>query len=87
MPLRVWYLLGGRLPLRHREWVFRQATKPTWLAWFTVRAFLQPPDDEVRLPGGRGGGRAQGADAAGPGALRAGVAFGWVVHVECTVTL
>ena len=39
--LRVWYLLGGRLPLRHREWVFRQATKPTWLAWFTVRMFLQ----------------------------------------------
>lgn len=41
VPLRVWYLLGGRLPLRHREWVFRQATKPSWLAWFTVRMFLQ----------------------------------------------
>lgn len=41
VPLRAWYLLGGRLPSRHREWVFRQATKPTWLAWFTVRAFLQ----------------------------------------------
>ena len=40
-PLRLWYLLGGRLPMRHREWVFRQATKPTWLAWFSVRMFLQ----------------------------------------------
>ncbi|WP_447004852.1 DUF5313 family protein [Saccharothrix isguenensis] len=41
VPLRAWYLLGGRLPPRHREWVFRQATKPTWLVWFAVRMFLQ----------------------------------------------
>ena len=119
MPLRVWYLLGGRLPLRHREWVFRQATKPTWLAWFTVRMFLQvlpltvvidagagagpglavaagdrvrvvgagggrvlrgvvrdrehgPPDDEVRLPGGCGGGGAQGADGGGTRSVTSG---------------
>jgi hypothetical protein len=39
--LRAWYLLGGRLPARHREWVFRQATKPSWLLWFGVRMFLQ----------------------------------------------
>ncbi|XVV03711.1 DUF5313 family protein [Actinosynnema sp. CA-248983] len=39
--LRAWYLVGGRLPLRNREWVFHQATKPSWLAWFVVRAFLQ----------------------------------------------
>ncbi|WP_367134101.1 DUF5313 family protein [Saccharothrix sp. HUAS TT1] len=41
LPLRAWYLLGGRLPQRHREWVFQQATKPTWLFWFGVRMFLQ----------------------------------------------
>ncbi|GGP69672.1 DUF5313 family protein [Saccharothrix coeruleofusca] len=41
LPLRFWYLLGGRLPGRYREWVFQQATKPSWLAWFAVRSFLQ----------------------------------------------
>ncbi|CCH35571.1 DUF5313 family protein [Actinosynnema sp. NPDC047251] len=41
IPLRAWYLVGGRLPLKYREWVFHQATKRTWLAWFVVRAFLQ----------------------------------------------
>ncbi|MEV0676827.1 DUF5313 family protein [Actinosynnema sp. NPDC050436] len=41
VPLRAWYLVGGRLPLKYRDWVFHQATKPTWLAWFVVRAFLQ----------------------------------------------
>ncbi|MBW4715590.1 DUF5313 family protein [Saccharothrix obliqua] len=39
--LRAWYLVGGRLPMKYREWVFEQATKPSWLAWFVVRAFLQ----------------------------------------------
>ncbi|GAA1268369.1 DUF5313 family protein [Saccharothrix xinjiangensis] len=39
--MRSWYLLGGRLPQRHREWVFHQATRPSWLAWFTARVFLQ----------------------------------------------
>ncbi len=39
--LRAWYLVGGRLPMKYREWVFRQATKPTWLAWFVLRALLQ----------------------------------------------
>ncbi|RKT51675.1 DUF5313 family protein [Saccharothrix australiensis] len=39
--LRGWYLVGGRLPMRYREWVFHQATKPTWLVWFVVRALLQ----------------------------------------------
>ncbi|MEU5692873.1 DUF5313 family protein [Actinosynnema sp. NPDC020468] len=38
--LRAWYLVGGRLPMRYREWVFEQATKPSWLVWFTVRAFI-----------------------------------------------
>ncbi|GAA1338239.1 DUF5313 family protein [Saccharothrix algeriensis] len=41
LPLRAWYLIGGRLPLGYRDWVFHQATKPTWLAWFVVRALLQ----------------------------------------------
>ena len=41
LPLRVWYLVGGRLPQRHREWVFHQATKPSWLLWFGMRMFLQ----------------------------------------------
>ena len=41
LPLRAWYLLGGRLPQRYREWVFHQATRPSWLAWFVLRAFLQ----------------------------------------------
>ncbi|GAA3839578.1 hypothetical protein GCM10022243_02450 [Saccharothrix violaceirubra] len=40
-PLRLWYLVGGRLSARHREWVFHEATKPSWLVWFTVRSFLQ----------------------------------------------
>ncbi|MEU4801629.1 DUF5313 family protein [Actinosynnema sp. NPDC023587] len=39
--LRAWYLVGGRLPVKYREWVFRQATKPTWLVWFVVRALVQ----------------------------------------------
>ncbi|MGM1058827.1 DUF5313 family protein [Saccharothrix sp. Mg75] len=39
--LAAWYLVGGRLPQRYREWVFHQATKPTWLLWFGVRMFLQ----------------------------------------------
>ncbi|WP_440902136.1 DUF5313 family protein [Actinosynnema sp.] len=41
LALRLWYLIGGRLPQRSREWIFEQATKPSWLVWFTVRAFVQ----------------------------------------------
>lgn len=27
----LWYALGGRLPLRYREWVLRDVTAPTWI--------------------------------------------------------
>ncbi|MCP2164880.1 DUF5313 family protein [Goodfellowiella coeruleoviolacea] len=38
---RLWYLIGGRLPRRYREWVFADVTKPSWLAWFALRSVLQ----------------------------------------------
>ncbi|WP_436493176.1 DUF5313 family protein [Actinokineospora sp. HUAS TT18] len=41
VPLRLWYLLGGRVPQRYREWVFQDATGPKWMAWFTLRALLR----------------------------------------------
>jgi len=39
--LRLWYYLGGRLPQRHREWVFHNVTRPNWLLHFTARSLLQ----------------------------------------------
>jgi hypothetical protein len=39
--LRLWYLIGGRLPQRYREWVFQDVTRPDWLMRFTLRALLQ----------------------------------------------
>ncbi|MGH3859179.1 DUF5313 family protein [Actinokineospora sp.] len=36
-----WYLLGGKVPSRYREWVFADATGPKWMAWFAVRALLR----------------------------------------------
>ena len=39
--LRLWYYAGGRLPQRHREWVFDNVTRPAWLLHFTARALLQ----------------------------------------------
>ncbi|WP_082860092.1 DUF5313 family protein [Alloactinosynnema sp. L-07] len=40
-PRRLWHLLGGRLPMSYREWVFADATGPKWIMWFTVRAILR----------------------------------------------
>ncbi|WNV88607.1 DUF5313 family protein [Umezawaea sp. Da 62-37] len=39
--LHLWYLIGGRLPQRHREWVFADVTRKDWLIRFTIRALLQ----------------------------------------------
>ncbi|MEO6087658.1 MAG: DUF5313 family protein [Umezawaea sp.] len=39
--LRLWYYVGGRLPQRHREWVFHNVTRKDWLLRFTARALLQ----------------------------------------------
>lgn len=39
--LRLWYFAGGRLPLRHREWVKGDVTGPDWLLRFTFRALTQ----------------------------------------------
>jgi Family of unknown function (DUF5313) len=39
--LRLWYYLGGRLPQRHREWVFDNVTRPNWLLHFTARSLFQ----------------------------------------------
>jgi hypothetical protein len=39
--LRLWYLVGGRLPQQYREWVFQDVTRPDWLLRFTLRALLQ----------------------------------------------
>ncbi|GLW93512.1 DUF5313 family protein [Actinokineospora globicatena] len=38
---RAWYLLGGRLPERYRDWVLVDAARPSWLAWFGVRTLLR----------------------------------------------
>ncbi|GAA2973417.1 DUF5313 family protein [Actinokineospora diospyrosa] len=38
---RAWYLLGGRVPDRFREWVLADAARPSWLAWFALRTLLR----------------------------------------------
>lgn len=39
--LWLWYLWGGRLPMRYREWVLHDLTAPTWLARHILRAVLR----------------------------------------------
>ncbi|WP_026425983.1 DUF5313 family protein [Actinokineospora inagensis] len=41
LPRRAWYLLGGRLPHRYRDWVLADAARPSWLAWFALRTLLR----------------------------------------------
>lgn len=38
---RLWYLVGGRVPRRYREWVLRDVTRPDWLRRFTLRALVR----------------------------------------------
>ncbi|WP_018683808.1 DUF5313 family protein [Actinokineospora enzanensis] len=41
LPHRLWYLLGGRLPQKYRDWVLHDAARPSWLAWFAVRTLFR----------------------------------------------
>ncbi|WP_307868487.1 DUF5313 family protein [Umezawaea beigongshangensis] len=41
-PVRwVWYAFGGRLPVRHRDWVHHDLTTRTWFARFLLRSLVQ----------------------------------------------
>ena len=37
----LWFAFGGRLPMRYREWVLRDAVSRTWLLRFTARALIR----------------------------------------------
>lgn len=39
--LLVWYVLGGGLPLRYREWVLHDVSCDRWMLRHFARAFLQ----------------------------------------------
>jgi len=41
VPLLAWYLLGGRLPARHREWVLHDVSCDRWVLRHFVRSFVQ----------------------------------------------
>lgn len=37
----VWFAFGGRLPMRHRDWVLQDAVSRTWLLRFATRALVR----------------------------------------------